>query len=330
MSLKDSLQDSIKLFKIRFLKRKIPLITTLAVTLRCNADCLYCDAKRLDENEMSLEEIKESISAFSEMGARKIGLAGGEPLLRNDIGDIVDFCKEKGLIVTMSTNGYLVPKRLDHIRNVDLLIVSLDGEEGIHDRLRGKGSHQKAVDAIKAAKDAGMKVWTETVVTKYNVNSLDYLLDLADELGFYMIFEPVERFLFYENEVESIIPSISEFKGFVRKLREAKKAKRKVSVSMSFIDVLASWPEYPDNIKCWAGKGYGIILSDGKVIPCVEKLDHEEDFLNGREVGFKKAFYEMPDFSCEGCFRNCYNEYNAFINLKPRAVFNSIKNLISG
>ena len=70
-----------------------------------------------------------------------------------------------------------------------------------------------------------------------------------------------------------------------------------------------------------------IILSDGKVIPCVEKLLHDKEFLNGKEVGFEKAFYDMPDFSCEGCFRNCYNEYNAFINLAPNGVFNSLKNM---
>jgi len=327
MSLKNNIQDALKLFKIRFMNRKIPLITTLAVTLRCNANCIYCDASNLnDSEEMSLDEIKDCISSFASMGARKIGLAGGEPLLRKDIGEIVSYCKMHNLLVTMSTNGFLVPKKLDEIRYVDLLIVSLDGEEEIHDRLRGKGSHKKAIDAIEAAKEADMKVWTETVITKNNINSLDYILDKAYEMKFMTIYEPVERFLFFDDKLDDLVPSPEELRNFSLKLRNAKKNKRNVAVSNSFLDVMDKWPHYP-KIKCWAGIGYGIILSDGKVIPCVEKLNHSKEFLNGREVGFKKAFYEMPDFSCEGCFRNCYNEYNAFMNLKTEAVINSLKNM---
>ena len=158
-SFKKDISSFKNVLEARFLGRRFPLSVTFLVTTRCNYRCQYCDVFSCEEPEMTTKEVFSMIDQLALMGTRRLGINGGEPLLREDIGDIIRYAKTKGFIVTMFTNGSLVAKTIDKIQSLDVLIISLDGPEALHDEQRFLGSYQNVIGAIDAARTKGIPVW---------------------------------------------------------------------------------------------------------------------------------------------------------------------------
>ncbi|MEM4566618.1 MAG: radical SAM protein, partial [Archaeoglobaceae archaeon] len=101
----------------------------IAVTQRCNLDCIYChrEGEESSGKEISAERIVEIAKAFHELGVRKLKITGGEPLLRKDICDIISSLPEFDEI-SMTTNGTLLSKRAIELKEsgLDRVNVSLD------------------------------------------------------------------------------------------------------------------------------------------------------------------------------------------------------------
>ncbi len=93
-----------------FLNHYIPISSEIAITQRCNFNCTYCDQDR-SIPDPSIERIKKIVDRLGEIGVRRISLTGGEPLLRSDLEEILDYIKAKKIKCTVVTNGYLVPEK---------------------------------------------------------------------------------------------------------------------------------------------------------------------------------------------------------------------------
>src|SRR5262249_10177834 len=126
----------LKLGVRRLLHRKSPFQMTLSLTNRCNFRCTYCEIPLQHRDEMSTAEWFGAIDELHAGGLGRASIIGGEPLLRKDAGQIVDHLKRRGIHASMNTNGWLVAERIDELRNLDLVCVTLDGPEAIHDRQR--------------------------------------------------------------------------------------------------------------------------------------------------------------------------------------------------
>lgn len=103
----------------------------LSVTKRCNLSCSYCGGKRNAEiNELTKEEIRALVEAFSQKGIKKVRLTGGEPLVREDIADIAAMIKSiKGIeSLYITTNGVLLYEKAEALKQagVDGVNISLD------------------------------------------------------------------------------------------------------------------------------------------------------------------------------------------------------------
>ena len=90
---------------------------------------------------------------------------GGEPLLRDDLGPIVQHLKRLGLHTSANTNGWFVEERLEDLAGLDLVCMTLDGPPGVHDDQRRKGSYGRVLRSIEALRKSGVQVVTMTVVT---------------------------------------------------------------------------------------------------------------------------------------------------------------------
>ncbi len=99
-----------------------PLNVMLAVTDRCNSRCRYCNIPGRGHPDETTEQLLKLIDEIAAAGAVRLGLWGGEPLLRDDIGELVDHAKSRGLYVTMDTNGLLWPERAAELRALDHVI----------------------------------------------------------------------------------------------------------------------------------------------------------------------------------------------------------------
>lgn len=167
-----------------------PLMVYIEVTNSCNLSCMHCynrAGKRAD-NELTKKEMYKLIDELSTSNILFLAISGGEPLLRNDIFDILRYAKEKKLEIILSTNGTMinkeVVKKLKDI-GVTTIQISLDSSSAEkHDLFRGvKGTFEKAIKAIKLLnKEKGMEVTICTSVSKFNAHEIEDIIKLVIKL----------------------------------------------------------------------------------------------------------------------------------------------------
>ncbi|MHC1567849.1 MAG: radical SAM protein [Candidatus Syntropharchaeia archaeon] len=163
-----------------------------AVTKKCNLRCKHCSISEQDSEELTTEEGMNLIEEAAKLGRVKFAFTGGEPLMRKDIYDLIEYASMFDMQVVMATNATLiteeVAKRLKKA-GLERFGVSIDGVGEKHDELRGvKGAFEMAMNGIKAAINADLSFQFHTTVMKNNLDEIPKIIDLADELGAWRIY----------------------------------------------------------------------------------------------------------------------------------------------
>lgn len=179
MDLANNLSIGRQFIASRLLGKRIPLAVTYYVTYRCNYRCRYCHLWKTQAAEMNTEQAKQMIKEFDQMGAVKMGFTGGEPLLRKDIGDLISYAHERNMLTTLCSNGELVEDRLHDLSDLDVIQISFDGPREIHERYRRNSNYENVVSGIRRAHEAGISVVASTVLTKDNIDQVDWILDFG-------------------------------------------------------------------------------------------------------------------------------------------------------
>ena len=167
-----------------------PICLTWELTYACNLACLHClsSSGRRDPRELSTEECKAVIDELQRMQVFYVNIGGGEPTVRSDFWELVDYATAHQVGVKFSTNGVRLDRaaaeRLAASDYVDVQI-SLDGATAaVNDAVRGAGSFDMAVAALGHLRDAGFRDAKISVVcTRHNVSQLDEFKALADSFG---------------------------------------------------------------------------------------------------------------------------------------------------
>jgi mycofactocin radical SAM maturase len=167
-----------------------PICLTWEWTYACNLSCTHClsSSGRRDPEEISTDEIKAVVDELERMQVFYINVGGGEPTVRSDFWELLDYCIDHHVGVKFSTNGVKISseraKRLAQTDYVDIQL-SLDGATPeVNDRVRGPGSYRMAIQAMEnlyAAGFTGFKI--SVVVTRENVGQLDEFKKIADAYG---------------------------------------------------------------------------------------------------------------------------------------------------
>lgn len=170
---------------------KAPRIIAWEITRSCNLSCAHCRAAAefgAYEGELSLDQIKSNIDDIVTITNPIIILTGGEPLMRPDIWEIIDYAHEKGAMPVIGTNATLITdeiaaKMAEH--KIPRISVSVDfptAEE--HDAFRGQvGCFDSTIEGIKIAKRHGVGVQINMTVTTLNYKKVEAVHDLAESLG---------------------------------------------------------------------------------------------------------------------------------------------------
>jgi mycofactocin biosynthetic radical S-adenosylmethionine protein MftC len=167
-----------------------PICLTWELTYACNLACVHClsSSGRRDPRELSTGECKRVIDELERMQVFYVNIGGGEPTVRADFWELVDYATAHHVGVKFSTNGLKitpeVAERLARSDYVDVQI-SLDGAtEDVNDAVRGPGSYAMALRAMQNLADAGFKGFKISVVmTRHNVDQLDAFQAIADRFG---------------------------------------------------------------------------------------------------------------------------------------------------
>ncbi len=303
------------------------LSVSFLVTSRCNFRCKYCNSYNQKEREMTTEQALKMIDELADIGVKRMGFTGGEPLLRNDIGKLIDEASKRGMKTTLFSNGSLVKSKIKELKNLDLLLLSLDGPKEIQDNIRMKGAYDAAMEALEIAREKNIKVWSNTVITKHSVNHIDFVLEKAKELGFSSMFMPVFEYSLTagKEEIQRLSPDKKVFTQAIRKLIDYKKKGYPIINSKSYFEFLIDyWPNKYYK-KCYAGKFFCAINSDGRVAPC-HYLINSGKWPNGLEIGFKEAIRKATIRGCAGCYGNAYIDSNLFFSLNVETIRNAFRN----
>ncbi len=157
--------------------RRVPLSVHIGLTNRCNSRCRYCRFDRLAAPDFwKTERLLKVLDQMRSAGTRRVQFTGGEPMLRKDIGVVLKRASALGMFTGISTNGFQVPDRVDELLPADIVQVSYDGPEEVHDYLRGEGSHQTVQAALDALGEKGIRAWTNTVLTTVNASRVEEIV----------------------------------------------------------------------------------------------------------------------------------------------------------
>jgi cyclic pyranopterin phosphate synthase len=156
----------------------------ISITQRCNFSCFFChqEGEHDSGTEMTPEEIEAVVSVASELGISKIKLTGGEPLIRNDIIEIVRRVSPYVSEVSMTTNASLLKEKAQKLaeaglKRVNISLHSLDEES--FKKITGHGDRYTVIEGIEAAKQSGLEPVKLNMVVMKDVNS-DELNDLIN------------------------------------------------------------------------------------------------------------------------------------------------------
>lgn len=170
---------------------EVPAAVACLVTSSCNLACPHCYARayeKKDPHDLPLESWKEIIEGLSDAGVRGIIITGGEPLLRDDLEQIISEAMDYGLLVSLITNGALLTEtRLKSIVSTGItqMMVSLDSSTPEnHDTFRGsKGLFSRIQDAIAFLRKNSIRVMVITALTRYNIRKSGEIIELAHSMG---------------------------------------------------------------------------------------------------------------------------------------------------
>jgi radical SAM protein with 4Fe4S-binding SPASM domain len=256
------------------------------LTERCNLRCLHCYQDGRHTGEMSPDEIdrtvkilSDTISQWSELYgipfSPGINVTGGEPFLRPDLYRILASLRRKKFDLFILTNGTLIDQRkaamLAEIP-VKGVQVSMEGPEGVHDKIRGKGGFQSAIQGVRHLLSQNLKVTLNLTLSELNVNSIEEMAFFASSIG-------VQRIGF-----SRLVPSGRGI-GLIGSMLSREKLKvtyKKIrSMHIPNLEIVTgdpifscAWENIPtENLNvpfggCSAAVSGLTILSDGTLLPC--------------------------------------------------------------
>jgi mycofactocin radical SAM maturase len=165
-----------------------PVNVTWEVTYACNLRCIHClsESGAPRPGELTTRQALDLIDTLSAAKVFQLNIGGGEPFVRPDFLDLMDYAHEKGIVTCISTNGTLITEeiaaRLDH--PLVYIQVSLDGgSPESNDAMRGEGTYHKALRALELLRRRNIEVSINTVLTRHSFRELDKLANLASSYG---------------------------------------------------------------------------------------------------------------------------------------------------
>ncbi|MBU6997754.1 MAG: radical SAM protein [Theionarchaea archaeon] len=242
------------------------------VTNRCNLNCRHCyvEATPASVHELTTREAMTIIDQVVRAKVFRLSFSGGEPLLRKDIFDLIQYAAQ-WVPVELATNGMLIyGEEASALKSsgVSMVQLSLDGLEEAHDYLRKRqGAFQRVLEATGILKEAGIPFGVTTVVYRKNFSEITELVQLAEKLGAFTI-----RFyrLIYTGraaEMSSMDLTPTEYRWVLEEIYGYKGTIH--AVADEAFGFLLHGKENPHQwVGCQAGRTLAGIKANGQVVPC--------------------------------------------------------------
>lgn len=263
-----------------------PVLVSFAVTRQCQLSCPHCysNSGQRDAQELNTAEAKRVIGEIADLGTKLLIFDGGEPTLREDLLELIEHARAKGLRPVLGSNGISITRQVaQQLKQAGLKEVqlSLDGARPeTHDEFRGeKGAWQKTLEAAKNLNQAGVGFQLAPLLHSGNYKELEGIVKLSHQLGA----NAVEIFDYvpagrgkehpeYELNTQQRMEVIDKIIELQRK--DDKLIYRVVGLPQYWAMVEKKIPEEEILLKfvrtcCAAGTRYITIMPNGDVYPCM-------------------------------------------------------------
>lgn len=272
------------------------------VTLRCNDTCEFCPIWQ-NESYRNIEEKPYDLELLKKAGVKRLNITGGEPLLREDLPDILGKAKEFGFEIQLATNGILYPEKAKLLTGlIDRLFFSLDypfAEE--HNRSRGIECFNQVIQGIKLATELGERAIIKFTMTRDSVRFLPEMIDLAEKLKVLIYLDPVYDFFGTQGFEKATLSYIRYYSR-----------RKNVLANFAVLEFVKKGGNNTFLPRCRAKQTTLTVLPDGqRVSPCFFNREGKQ----GRETICSSCMrwpYLLPSFSSgtdKYFFLNLYSNY---------------------
>lgn len=313
----------------------LPIIVLMPHS-RCNCRCVMCDIWKANQvkMEISAEELQKHVSHFISLGVREVVLSGGEALMHSNLWKLCSILRENKIRITLLSTGLMLERNaLEIRRNIEGVIVSLDGSQPVHDKIRNiPQGFEKLRAGVRELKkpDPSYRVTARCVLQRHNYNDFINTVSAAREMGLDQISflaADISTSAFNHAEV-GIAERISEvalnrqesqeFQEIIEKsftglsseydskfIAESPTKMRKIVQYYKAVNGLSEFP----GTECNAPWVSAVIESDGRVMPCFFHAPYgninEGDFLgiinSDQAIEFRRKLDVKRDPVCRKC-----------------------------
>ncbi|MBU6996837.1 MAG: radical SAM protein [Theionarchaea archaeon] len=328
----------------RAMYRQDPYKVTYAVTYQCNARCKICNIwkKYVQVPQKKAEELTlpEIGAIFSQFDLSWVSLTGGEPFLRDDLVDIVsaiEECSPHLSLLTIPTNGSLpetarraTESILEETRIQNVVVtVSVDGDELLHDELRGvPGLWKKArtlYHMLSSMENDRFSVLLEFTVSKHNAGYLDRAIRSFGADYSQVVITAAHSSYFYRTELHHLHNSssaqqVSQFNA------SCPRYDPRSILSFLYTRLLEKYLKgTPVPLHCVSGRSSFFLDPYGVLYPCITmetpfgslREDSLHNLLKGERAS--AIIHRIRDHKCPGCWTPC-EAYQTIVENLPRAV----------
>ncbi len=316
---------------------RVPFTVNLGLLLGCPFACRYCWQDHGSSESLPLDVVTAILRDARQVGGQRVHLTGGEPMLRDDLLEIVNCAKELGFFVSLTTNGSRVDRQIDALKKVDQVQLSFDGPEETRALLCGDHAAKVASQAVEFFEENDIPFWTATVLTTANLQRIDWIVDHARRHRTQANFVLMERHPEHWNEsnpmpdhVRELLPTAEENQAVLRRLIALKKEGAPIGSSMPYLQELLEWEDHEGLIspresrryRCMAWQSQCEVFANGELHVCEWTL-REGLGVSVLEHGFKGAWERLPKpADCNSCIASCYLESNLMFSLNLRSIAN--------
>lgn len=314
----------------------------ISITNRCNIKCRMCDIPIEKTEELATYQWKNVIKDASSIGAQTIVFSGGEPLLREDIFDLITSVKNNSMNACITSNGYFIDNEIAsrlYQSGVGVVNISIEGPPKIHDYLRGRGTFDKAISALENLRKHKIETTIATMVSRYNYKYLNYIVEVGRRYGVTTIkFQPFSK-IFLDNgdrEGEFLISNkeIKDIKQVVVGVVRLCSNYGIATNPSSYLEMIPFYlsKQYPNKkIACEALWDSCPINARGEVYPCWVLTQKDKLIGDIKSEDISAIWYsqrrntiieKIKNEGCPGCILSCYDRNFGEDTLERKIVIN--------
>ena len=281
-----------------------PLWLVLELTYRCPLKCPWCsnpvDYARDGEAELSTAEWKRVLREGRELGALQLGFTGGEPLLRDDLEELVADASALGYYTNLITSGVgLTEERLIALKAAGLNQIQLSlqsSERELTDTLVGARAFDLKVKVAHLIKAHGFPMVLNVPVFRQNIGQVEDILALAEDIGVdYLEFANIQYYNWAMVNRDALLPTLEQLQAAERAVQAARE---RLGERMTIYFVI---PDYYEGRPKACMNGWGAIhltiAPDGVAMPCQEaRVIEGLEFPSVRDKSLAWLWNESPTF----------------------------------